>query len=169
MTGFRCCASYWTFSLSASSVRAPSRRRTPRSTPTRPTTGRRPLRAASQPPTDQSPHPAGIEDGHTMADLKRYVVGLNENAKSAVLMDGIPNQQELKDLYWRATLWKTRETPVDNSVPGDRSLDGGPARSPFPGGMLVRALELWPDHDPETAQKNFVEVNTMVGHTQQIS
>jgi mannose-6-phosphate isomerase-like protein (cupin superfamily) len=104
-----------------------------------------------------------------MADLKRYVVGLNENGKSAVLMDGIPNQQELKDFYWRATLWKTRETPVDNSVPGDRSLDGGPARSPFPGGVLVRALELWPDHDPETAQKNFVEVNTMVGHTQQIS
>lgn len=50
---------------------------------------------------------------------------------------------------WRATLWKTRETPVDNSIAGDRSLDGGAARSPFPNGMLVRALELCPDPDPD--------------------
>jgi len=104
-----------------------------------------------------------------MADLKRYVVGLDEKGKSAVVMSGVPNQQELKDYYHRATLWKTRETPVDNSIPGDRSLDGGPARSPFPSGMLVRALELWPDPDPGTAQKMFVEVNKIVGHTQEIS
>jgi quercetin dioxygenase-like cupin family protein len=104
-----------------------------------------------------------------MAGLNRYVVGLDEKGKSAVLMDGVPNQQELKDYFWRATLWKTRETPVDNSIPGDRSLDGGAARSPFPGGMLVRALELWPDPDPGTAQKMFADVNKMVGHTQEIS
>ena len=46
--------------------------------------------------------------------VKRYVVGLDENGKSALLMDGVPNQQELEDWFWRATLWKTRETPVDN-------------------------------------------------------
>jgi len=104
-----------------------------------------------------------------MADLKRYVVGLDEKGKSTVLMTGVPNLQERKDTFWRATMWKTRETPVDNSIPGDRSLDGGPARSPFPGGMLVRALELWPDEDHETAQKTFAEINKMVGHTQEIS
>jgi len=104
-----------------------------------------------------------------MADLKRYVVGLDEKGTSAVLMDGVPNQQELEDFFWRATLWKTRETPVDNGILGDWSLHGGPARSPFPGGMLVRALELWPDKDPETAHKTCVEINKMVGHTQEIS
>jgi quercetin dioxygenase-like cupin family protein len=104
-----------------------------------------------------------------MADLKRYVVGLDENGKSALLMDGVPNQQELKDWFRWATLWKTRETPVDNSIPGDRSLDGGAARSPFPGGMLVRVGEVWPDHDRETAQKVWGELNKRQGHTQVIS
>jgi hypothetical protein len=105
-----------------------------------------------------------------MADpVKRYVVGLDENGKSAVLMDGMSNQQEQKDFFWRATLWKTRETPVDNSIPGDRSLDGGGARSPFPRGMLVRAEEFWPDHDPETNQGFWAELNEMVGQTQQFS
>jgi quercetin dioxygenase-like cupin family protein len=105
-----------------------------------------------------------------MADLvKRYVVGLDENGHSAVLRDGVPNQQELKGVLRRATLWKTREIPVDNTIPGDRSLDGGPTRSPFPGGMLVRAVEFWPDPDPEIAQQAFADINEMVGHTEQIS
>jgi len=98
-----------------------------------------------------------------MADLKRYVVGLDEKGRSAVLETGVPNQQEQPDFFWRATLWKTRETPVDNSISGDRSLDGGAARSPFPNGMLVRSLELWPDPDPEQHQKMFADLNEMVG------
>src|SRR5712675_710690 len=109
-------------------------------------------------------------NAHSGRDVvKRYVVGLDENGKSAVLMDGVPNQQELEDFFWRATLWKTKETPVDNSIPGDRSLEGGAARSPFPNGMLVRVDEFWPDHDPETNQKFWVELNKMTGHTQVIS
>ena len=104
-----------------------------------------------------------------MANLKRYVVGLDENGHSAVLVDGLPNQQELKDFFWRATLWKTGETPVDNTIPGDRSLDGGAARSPLPNGLLVRVEEFWPEHDPETNQKFWDETNKMVGQTQQIS
>jgi quercetin dioxygenase-like cupin family protein len=105
-----------------------------------------------------------------MADpVKRYVVGLDANDHSAVLMNGVPNQQELNGVLWRATLWKTREIPVDNSIPGDRSLDGGPTRSPFPRGMLVRAVEFWPDPDPEIAQQAFADMNEMVGHTEQIS
>lgn len=104
-----------------------------------------------------------------MADLKRYVIGLDEDGRSAVLLTGVPNQQEKQDFFWRATLWKTRETPVDNSVPGDRSLDGGAARSPYPNGMLVRTLELWPDPDPGTHQKLFEDLNEEIGHTQDIS
>src|SRR5260370_17740673 len=99
--------------------------------------------------------------------VKRYVVGLNENRKSAVLMDGVPNQQELKDYFWRATLWRTKETPVDNSIPGDRSLDGGAARSPFPNGMQVRVEWVLPDHgDAETNQKLWAELNKVTGYTQ---
>jgi quercetin dioxygenase-like cupin family protein len=106
-----------------------------------------------------------------MADaLKRYVVGLDENGKSALLMDGVPNQQEQADFFWRATLWKTRETPVDNSIPSDRSLDGDlAARSPYPNGMLVRVDEFWPDHDAETTHKFWVDLNKMTGYTQVLS
>jgi quercetin dioxygenase-like cupin family protein len=100
---------------------------------------------------------------------QRYVVGLDENGKSSVLFTGISNIQEREGSMWRATLWKTQETPVDNTIPGDRSLDGGAARSPFPNGMLVRALELWPDPDPETHRRHFAEVNQLVGHSQELS
>jgi mannose-6-phosphate isomerase-like protein (cupin superfamily) len=110
-------------------------------------------------------------DMHSERDVvKRYVVGLNEDGKSAVLMDGVPNQQELKDWFWRATLWRTKETPVDNGIPGDRSLDGGAARSPFPNGMQVRAEWVLPEHgDAKTQQKLWDEINQATGHTQQIS
>jgi len=101
-----------------------------------------------------------------MADLKRYVVGRDANGKSAVLMDGVPNQQSDPGIMWRGTLWKTREIPVDNNIRGDRSLDGGAARTPFPGGMLVRSLELWPDKDEATMRAHFERVNELSGHTQ---
>lgn len=104
-----------------------------------------------------------------MADLKRYVVGLDGHGRSSVLTTGVPNQQEKADFFWRATLWKTSETPVDNTVAGDRSLEGGATRSPFPHGMLVRALELWPDPDPETHQKMFADLNKMVGQNHEPS
>ncbi|MFD6697916.1 MULTISPECIES: cupin domain-containing protein [unclassified Microbacterium] len=102
-----------------------------------------------------------------MADLKRYVIGRDENGKSSVLMEGVTNQQEDPGIMWRGTLWKTREIPVDNSIRGDRSLDGGAARAPFPGGMLVRSLELWPDQDEETMREHFARVNKLVGHQQE--
>jgi hypothetical protein len=59
--------------------------------------------------------------------------------------------------------------PVDNTIPGDRSLDGGALRAPYPNGMLLRALELWPDPDTETLRKQVAEVNKMVGHDQEIT
>ncbi len=79
-----------------------------------------------------------------MARWKRYVVGPNAAGKSAVLMDEPSNIQESPGIFWRATLWGTKEVPVDNSITEDRSLDIH-TRSPFPGGMLFRALEIPPD------------------------
>ncbi len=79
-----------------------------------------------------------------MANLKRYVVGPDEEGRSAVL--------ESEGFFWRATLWGTKETPADNSIEGDRSVDMM-AREPFPNGMLCRAVEIPPDPtdptDPE--------------------
>lgn len=97
-----------------------------------------------------------------MATLNRYVIGLNDEGKSAVLDTGVPNNQEKPDFFWRATLWKTQESPVDNTVPGDRSMREPLAmRTPEPGGMLIRALEMWPEK-PEHLQQ-MKELNTEVG------
>jgi hypothetical protein len=79
---------------------------------------------------------------------KRYVVGPNNEGKSAVLMDEATNVQENPGIFYRATLWGTREVPVDNSIEGDRANDIT-TREPLPGGMLMRALEIPPD----TAEK----------------
>jgi quercetin dioxygenase-like cupin family protein len=79
-----------------------------------------------------------------MAKWKRYVVGPNEAGKSAVLSDEATNVQEKPGFFYRATLWGTKETPVDNTIAEDRALDIT-TREPFPGGMLFRALEIPPD------------------------
>jgi quercetin dioxygenase-like cupin family protein len=100
---------------------------------------------------------------------QRYVIGLNEKGKSSVLITGLSNVQEKDGAFWRATLWKTKEMPIDNTIAGDRSLDGGALRAPFPSGMLVRALEFWPDPDPETLRRQVDEVNKMVGHNREIT
>jgi hypothetical protein len=78
------------------------------------------------------------------ARWKRYVVGPDEEGRSAVLADEATNVQSRDGYYWRATLWATQETPPDNTVEGDRSLDLK-TREPFPGGLIYRALEIPPD------------------------
>ena len=79
-----------------------------------------------------------------MAKWKRYVVGADPTGKSAVLMDEATNVQESPGFFYRATLWSTKEVPVDNTIATDRALDCH-TREPFPGGMLFRALEIFPD------------------------
>ncbi len=79
-----------------------------------------------------------------MAKWKRYVVGPDANARSAVLMSEATNVQENPGYFYRATLWSTQEVPVDNTIGTDRALDIH-TREPFPGGMLFRALEIAPD------------------------
>jgi hypothetical protein len=99
-----------------------------------------------------------------MPDIKRYVVGPDQDGHSTVLETEPTNIQAKEGFYGRATLWATREIPVDNSIEGDRSLteDVGARREPFAGGMLVRALELWPDMDPDEHRKQFAELNAQV-------
>jgi hypothetical protein len=43
----------------------------------------------------------------------------------------------------RSTLWATAELPVDNQIPGDRSL-GVVIREPAENGLMFRVLELPP-------------------------
>ncbi|ABK66821.1 cupin domain-containing protein [Mycobacterium avium] len=104
-----------------------------------------------------------------MAKLNRYVVGPNAEGHSAILETEPTNIQSKEGFFWRATLWATQETPVDNSIEGDRSLDPGARRDPFPNGMLVRALEIWPDKDAGELRKEFAELNQQVGQKHQPS
>ena len=90
-----------------------------------------------------------------MAKWKRYVVGADASGKSAVLMDEATNVQENPGYFYRATLWSTKEVPVDNTIATDRALDCH-TREPFPGGMLFRALEIFPD--PEDRQTHIAAV-----------
>ena len=84
-----------------------------------------------------------------MAKWKRYVVGPDENGKSAVLMQEAENVQEKPGIFYRATLWSAAEVPVDNSITADRG-NATKEREPPPGGLLYRALEIAPDTADKT-------------------
>lgn len=100
------------------------------------------------------------------ARLKRYVVGPDAEGRSAVLETEPTNIQSKEGFYWRSTLWATQETPVDNTVEGDRSLVPGARREPAPGGMLCRALEIPPDHsDADAHRAVFASLNEEAGQT----
>jgi mannose-6-phosphate isomerase-like protein (cupin superfamily) len=78
--------------------------------------------------------------------INRYVVGLDAQDCSAVVQRELTNAQSHEGFFWSATLWATRETPVDNSIEDDRSM---PALAPegiqpFPNGLICRALEIAP-------------------------
>lgn len=99
-----------------------------------------------------------------MADIKRYVLGPDDEGRSTILESEPVNIQTKDGFFWRSTLWATQELPVDNTIEGDRSLaEGvGAKREPHPGGMLVRALELWPDMAPDQQRAEFATLNTEV-------
>ena len=98
-----------------------------------------------------------------MAKWKRYVVGADLTGKSAVLMDEATNVQENPGFFYRATLWSTKEVPVDNTIATDRALDCH-TREPFPGGMLFRALEIFPDpQDRQTHLAAVLQLHRRVG------
>ena len=83
----------------------------------------------------------------------RFVVGPDSQGRSAVLQQGLTNVQSREGFYWRATLWATQETPVGNTIDGDRSQTPGlgARREPFANGLTCRALEIPPD-DPDAAE-----------------
>ena len=96
---------------------------------------------------------------------KRFVVGPDPDGRSAVLQRGLINVQSHEGFFWRATLWATQETPVDNTIEGDRSQTPGlgAQREPFPNGFICRALEISPDNpDAEEERRLFSELNTEV-------
>jgi quercetin dioxygenase-like cupin family protein len=76
----------------------------------------------------------------------RFVVGPDPQGRSTVLQQGLTNVQSRDGFYWSATLWATQETPVDNTITGDRSQTADPGQSlqPFPNGLICRALEIEP-------------------------
>jgi quercetin dioxygenase-like cupin family protein len=77
--------------------------------------------------------------------VNRFVVGLNAENRSAVVQRGLTNVQSREGLFWSATLWATAETPVDNTITGDRSQTPGlEGLEPFPNGLICRALEIPP-------------------------
>jgi quercetin dioxygenase-like cupin family protein len=89
--------------------------------------------------------------------VNRFVVGPDVENRSAVLHRGLTNVQAREGFYWSATLWVTEETPVDNTIAGDRSQTPGLGESlqPFPGGLICRALEIpagaaFPMHHTDT-------------------
>jgi quercetin dioxygenase-like cupin family protein len=95
----------------------------------------------------------------------RFVVGPDPDGRSAVLQRGLINVQSHEGFFWRATLWATQETPVDNTIEGDRSQTPGlgAQREPFPNGFICRALEISPDNpDAEEERRLFSELNTEV-------
>jgi len=93
---------------------------------------------------------------------KRIVVGTNADGLSAVLDTEQANIQSKEGFFWRATLWGTQETPADNTIEGDRSLDIK-TREPFPNGMLCRALEIPPDpKDKAKHLRVFAELNAQI-------
>src|SRR6201997_3332472 len=90
----------------------------------------------------------------------RFVVGPDPQGRSAVLQRGLTNVKSRERLYWSATLWATEETPVDNTIAGDRSqtTDLGESLQPSPNGLICRALEIeagaeFPLHHTDTLDR----------------
>jgi quercetin dioxygenase-like cupin family protein len=102
-----------------------------------------------------------------VAKWKRFVVGPDAHGKSAVLMREATNVQENPGIFYRATLWGTKEVPVDNTIEEDRALDIA-TREPFPGGMLFRALEIPPDTADKSSHVSALkQLNAEVKQTHQ--
>jgi quercetin dioxygenase-like cupin family protein len=87
----------------------------------------------------------------------RFVVGLDPQGRSAVLQCGLTSVQSQEGFLWSAILWATEETPVDNTITGDRSQIPGLGESiqPLPNGLICRALEIasragFPIHHTDT-------------------
>jgi mannose-6-phosphate isomerase-like protein (cupin superfamily) len=79
-----------------------------------------------------------------VADIRRFVIGPNDQGLSAVLSDALTNVQEVPGIFWRASLWATNESPADNTISEDRAKTIT-TREPEREGLIFRALEIPPD------------------------
>jgi quercetin dioxygenase-like cupin family protein len=94
------------------------------------------------------------DKGVRMPKLNRYVVGPDDQGRSAILSSASdPSSIQSKEgFYWRTTVWATEEMPPNNAIEGDRAI-GIERREPAPGGMLYRALEIPPDREDKEEHK----------------
>lgn len=89
---------------------------------------------------------------------QRIVVEVNKEGRSHIVTDKVSNVIKNPGRMHRADIWSVKEVPVDNTIEGDRALDQL-TRQPFPGGLLVRELTLWPD--PENKEAFIEEVRAL--------
>src|ERR1700751_110597 len=80
----------------------------------------------------------------SMPQVKRVVIGVGPDKKSAPIPPDPPNHQEVPDIFWRSTLWAATELPVNTQTGGDRAADVT-IREPSENGLIFRALEIPPD------------------------
>jgi len=80
----------------------------------------------------------------TAPQVKRVVIGVGPDKKSAAIHRDSPNHQEVSGIFWRSTLWAATELPVNNQAGGDRGADVT-IREPTENGLIFRALEIPPD------------------------
>src|SRR5258707_6202174 len=73
--------------------------------------------------------------------VKRVVIGVGPDKKSAAIHRDSPNHQEVPDIFWRSTLWAATELPVNNQAGGDRAADVT-IREPSENGVIFRAFEI---------------------------
>jgi mannose-6-phosphate isomerase-like protein (cupin superfamily) len=94
-----------------------------------------------------------------MAKWRRYVIGADEKAKSCVQLTEATMIKEDPGHYYRFETWSTAETPVDNSIEGDRAL-ASLTREPKPNGASFRMLQIYPDSaDPEEQRRKIEKLH----------
>src|SRR5258706_8222308 len=94
--------------------------------------------------------------------VKRVVIGVGPDKKSAAIHRDSPNHQEVPDIFWRSTLWAATELPVNNQAGGDRAADVT-IREPTENGLIFRALEKTPDiKDAKNNNEILPELNQKV-------
>src|SRR5260370_37580975 len=52
----------------------------------------------------------------TAPQVKRVVIGVGPDKKSAAIHRDSPNHQEVPGIFWRSTLWAATELPVNNQA-----------------------------------------------------
>jgi len=76
---------------------------------------------------------------------KRIVVGSNAQGKSCIMTTQVSSVIKQEGVCQRASLWCTKEMPVDNTIEGDRALDLQ-TWEPCPCGTVFSSLIVYPEN-----------------------